>query len=127
MKTMKELEAYGKEVIKNLNLSHWNIKFKVLKEDEGVFIANNYRLFNYKESTLYFKKSIFKEKDLFIRETVIHELLHCHFGFWDTHIKAHLYEDANISSSAYSKLNKSISDAEEESVSILARSLARII
>ena len=124
---MKQLEAYGRKVIKKLNLSHWDITFKVLKEDEDESIANNYRLFNYKDSTVSFKKSIFKETELFIKETVIHELLHCHFGFWDTHLKSHLYEDANISSSAYFKLNKSISDAEEESVSILARSLVLII
>lgn len=81
MNNLKSINRYAKKVIPKLNLSHWEINF-IYDEDENW--ACCCPEFQYKKATIFIGDEFLDsdEKD-YKQVTVVHELLHCHFGFID--------------------------------------------
>lgn len=126
MKTIKDVEKYAAKVIPLLNLSHWRITFSESEECNG-FHAENDLLFNYKRSDIIIRPKFWGISEKKKKEIVIHELLHCHFGFWKLPFNATFDKCRNISVEQYQIPYDNIFNAEEEPVELLSRSIYNLI
>lgn len=125
MKTLKQAEKYGRKIQKFINLSHWEIKFVEGEYKEDIIATCN-SLFNYKKANIIIRPSFYDEKEDSQKMSIIHELLHCHFGFWKNQIEK-LAESYDQSSNRINDNINAIDFLEEESVELLARGIYNII
>ena len=125
MKTLKQVEAYANKVIPLINLSHWEIVLKKSTEDTCE-IAMHSSLHNYKTADIYFYEEFWKKSKSEQEKIIIHELLHCHCGFWRTTLEI-LENSHDTTTNRIIDHKNSIVNAEEECVELLARSIYKLI
>jgi hypothetical protein len=124
MKTIKQVTAYTKKVIPFLNLWHWEIHIRTGDDEDNV--GRCYSKFQYKKATIELYDRFWNENEDYQKTAIIHELLHCHFSFWKNSIKQ-LGDSHDQSYNSIMKHYNHIMDLEEESVTLLARSLYELI
>jgi hypothetical protein len=125
MKTIKQVEAYAKKIIPMIGLDHWEIQFR-MSDDECNQSANAEVQFNYKSACIFLYEAFRTADEVFQKQTIIHELLHCHTGFWRTTFND-LREHPDQSYNAISNIMNTIINAEEEPVELMARALYKVI
>lgn len=126
MRNIKSVITYAKKVIPLVGLSDWQITIKEGDTEDEEIIAQISLKGNYKKATI-FIYDIFWDLDLAEqKQSIIHELLHCHFGFWKVPIYS-LYDDPIISKARYTDIFNRIVDQEETPVEILSRSIYALI
>lgn len=123
MKTLKQVEAYAKKVIPLLNLNHWEFEFK---NGDGDYYAMAEVKYHYKEAEVKIGESFWKKSKEYKEITVIHELLHCHCGFWKE-IMNRMKDNPDQCHNRVTDMYNCIADLEEEPVELLARAIHKLI
>ena len=125
MKTMKQVTAYGEKMQKELGLSHWRIEFRNEDEDNGSVTASCEVIHAYNSAVIRVYNEFWEKCEKDKKEIIIHELLHCCFGFWDKPVN-NLRKDPSISDGVINTLTNTLVDAEETCVELLARAIYKM-
>lgn len=125
MKTIKQVESYGKKIIPLINLNHWEIYFRTSDDKVGKSAIAKIE-YNYKYACIFFYDNFWSADEEFKKKTIIHELLHCHFSFYKIPIEE-LQDSPDQAYNEISNFKNIIIQLEEEPVELLARSIYKII
>lgn len=118
---LKRFKSYVRDLSKLLLLGDWHIilTIKARTDDDADFAVTNFAELGTAEITFY--SVLFDESEEFIRETVVHELLHLHFRRLNEVMES---SEPVLGVAAYGILMRNQDAAEESTVQTLARILA---